>query len=122
LVFLAAMALAAVPSVMAPSSDADVCMRAAAAVTQSRATDIDRAGCTCTVDQLKKLLSPADYDLHEKMEEILAFGADEKSFNKQLSDVMLKRGMNQADADAFLSRARMAEARAKDACAPVPLQ
>jgi hypothetical protein len=55
------------------------------------------------------------------METIIASGADEKSFNKQLSDIMLARGMNQHDADAFLARSRAAEQKAQEMCNPSPL-
>jgi hypothetical protein len=67
---------------------------------------------------LRKTLKPGDYDLHERMLEIIASGADEKTFNKQMSDVMLQRGMNQHDADAFLARSKAAERKAQDDCNP----
>ncbi|MGH6872399.1 MAG: hypothetical protein ACREHE_12930 [Rhizomicrobium sp.] len=114
LLFLAAMANAT------PATDVDVCMRAAAAAARSSIADSDHEGCVCTVQQLRKTLTPGDYELHETMEEIIASGADEKSFNSRLSAVMLKRGMNQADANAFLARARAAEARAQQFCNPAP--
>jgi hypothetical protein len=117
---LAAIVILAVAPVTV-SPDVDVCMRAAAAVAHSTVTESDRGGCVCAGQQLRKFLSPGDYDLHEDMETIIAGGADEKSFNKQMSDVMLKRGMNQANADAFLKRAQAAEDKAQQICNPSPL-
>jgi len=101
--------------------DVDVCMRAAAAAAHDTVTDTDQSGCVCTVQQLHHLLTPQDYALHETMEEIIASGADEKSFNKALSDIMLQRGMTQIDANAFLARSRSAEERASSACNSSPL-
>jgi hypothetical protein len=118
---LTALIFAAAAASTPVSPDVDVCMRAAAAASLSTVKDTDQAGCVCTVQQLHKALSPTDYALHEKMEEIIASGADEASFNKQLSDIMLKRGMSQSDANAFLARSRAAEQRASDACNSSPL-
>jgi hypothetical protein len=101
--------------------DVDVCMRAAAAATHSTLADTDQSGCVCTVAQLRKYLSAGDYALHQTMESIIASGADEKSFNTHLSAIMLKRGMDQTSADAFLARSRAAEARANGVCNPSPL-
>jgi hypothetical protein len=117
--FLAILAFAVLPSASDP--DVDVCMRAAAAVAHSTVSESDRTGCVCAVQQLHKQLTPNDYNLHEEMETILASGADEKNFNTQLSAIMLKRGMTQANADAFLARSRAAEARAQEVCNPSPL-
>ncbi|HEY2071190.1 MAG TPA: hypothetical protein VGG48_16655 [Rhizomicrobium sp.] len=111
----------AVAAANAPPADVEVCMQAAAAATHSTANDSDRDGCVCTVQQLHKFLAPADYALHERMEAIIASGADEVSFNKQLSDIMKRRGMTQIDADAFLSRSRSAEQQAGAACNTSPL-
>ncbi|HEX3675418.1 MAG TPA: hypothetical protein VHU87_14190 [Rhizomicrobium sp.] len=116
------LALAVAPSApVVDSPDVGTCMRAAAVVAKSTVKDSDHDGCVCTVQQLHKFLNPGDYELHQKMEEIIATGADEKSFNTQLSDILKKRGMNQADADAFLTRSRTAEYRAQDVCNPSPL-
>jgi hypothetical protein len=118
---LGALLFAVVPTSVVPPTDVDVCMRAAATVAHSTVKDSDKDGCVCTVQQLHKFLAPGDYTLHESMEEIIASGADEKSFNAQLSAIMRKRGMNQRDADAFLTRSRSAEQRASDVCNPSPL-
>ncbi len=118
---LSILLLAVVPSTTTASPDVDLCMRAAAAAAHSTVSDSDHEGCVCTVQQLHKFLMPGDYDLHAKMEEIIASGADEKAFNSQLSDVMKKRGMNQGDADAFLKRSQTAEAHANEVCNPSPL-
>ncbi|HEY1631503.1 MAG TPA: hypothetical protein VGF56_09310 [Rhizomicrobium sp.] len=117
---LIALILAAATAAPVPP-DVEVCMRAAAAATRATVVDTDQSGCVCTVQQLHKFLTPQDYALHERMEEIIASGADEKSFNKQLSDIMLKRGMTQIDANAFLARVRSAEERASSACNSSPL-
>jgi len=103
---LAIIVLAVVPATPAPNPDVDVCMR---------------GGCACAAQQLHKSLSPGDYALHEEMETIIAAGADEKSFNRQMSDIMLKRGMNQTNANAFLARAHAAEIKAQQVCNPSPL-
>jgi hypothetical protein len=116
------LAFAVAPSApVVNSPDVDTCMRAAAVVAQSTIKDSDRDGCVCTVQQLHKFLNPSDYELHQKMEEIIATGADEKTFNTQLSDILKKRGMNQADANEFLTRSRAAEFHAQDVCNPSPL-
>ena len=119
----AIIALAVVPATSTPASspDVDVCMRAAAAVAHSTVSESDRGGCACAVQQLHKLLAPGDYALHEEMETVIAGGADEKNFNKQMSDIMLKRGMNQSSANAFLARARAAEEKTQEICNPSPL-
>jgi hypothetical protein len=115
--------LAVVPATTtpAPNPDVDVCMRAAAIVAHSTVSESDRGGCACAVQQLHKFLAPGDYTLHEEMETIIASGADEKSFDKQMSDIMLKRGMNQTSANAFLARSHSAESKAQDICNPSPL-
>ena len=118
---LAILILAAMPATAAPSPDVEICMRAAAAVAHAAVSESDRGGCVCAGQQLRKFLSPGDYELHEEMETIIAGGADEKSFNKEMSDAMLKRGMNQASADAFLARAHAAEDKAQEICNPSPL-
>jgi hypothetical protein len=119
----AIIALAVAPATVTPASnpDVDVCMRAAAAVAHSTVSESDRGGCACAVQQLHKFLVPHDYALHEEMETIIAGGADEKSFDKQLSDIMLRRGMNQVAATAFLARAHAAEDKAQEVCNPSPL-
>jgi hypothetical protein len=104
-----------------PGSAVDICMRAAAAVAHSPVKDADRDDCACTDQQLHKLLHGGDYALHEDMQTIIASGADEKSFNKQLSDIMLKRSMNQNDANAFFARLKTAEAEAHAICDTSPL-
>jgi hypothetical protein len=118
---LAIIVLAVVPATPAPNPDVDVCMRAAAVVAHSTVSESDRGGCACAAQQLHKSLSPGDYALHEEMETIIAAGADEKSFNRQMSDIMLKRGMNQTNANAFLARAHAAEIKAQQVCNPSPL-
>ncbi|HWD49058.1 MAG TPA: hypothetical protein VG309_03990 [Rhizomicrobium sp.] len=104
-----------------PSDEIDICVKAAAASDHVKPGDVDRGGCECATKQLHSSLKPGDFALHEQMETIIASGADEKSFNKQLSDIMLARGMNQHDADAFLARSRAAEQKAQDMCNPSPL-
>jgi hypothetical protein len=118
---LAVLAFTAMPSTVAPNPDVDVCMRAAAVAAHSSVKESDRGACACAVQQLHKYLAPRDYALHEEMEIIIADGGDEKSFNKHMSDIMLKRGMNQASANAFLARARAAEDKAQEICNPSPL-
>jgi hypothetical protein len=119
----AILAFAAMPSTAtpAPNPDVDACMRAAAVVAHSTVSESDRGGCVCAAQQLHKLLSPGDYALHEKMIAIIAGGADKKTFDKQLSDIMLKRGMTQSAANAFLARAHSAEDKAQAVCNPSPL-
>jgi hypothetical protein len=96
--------------------DLDTCMRASAATDHVALKDVDKGACQCATADLRKTLKPSDFDLHERMLEIIASGADEKTFNKQMSDVMLQRGMNQNDADAFLARSKAAERKAQDDC------
>jgi hypothetical protein len=96
--------------------DLDTCMRAAAATDHVAVKEVDKDACTCATAELHKILKPGDYDLHERMLEVIASGADEKTFNKQMSDIMLRRGMNQSDADAFLARSKAAERKAQDDC------
>ena len=119
----AILAFAVIPGTAAPlaNPDVDVCMRAAAAVAHATVSESDRGGCVCAAQQLRKFLSPGDYELHEEMEAVIAGGGGEKSFNKEMSDAMLKRGMNQASADAFLARAHAAEDKAQEICNPSPL-
>ena len=106
----------------APSSPAnpeiDTCIKAAAASDHVSVKDVDKGACECATQELHKLLKPGDYDLHERMLQIIASGADEPTFNKQMSDIMLGRGMNQHDADAFLARSHAAERKAQDDCNP----
>ena len=52
---------------------------------------------------------------------VIASGADQKSFDKQMSDIMLKRGMKQPDVDAFLARSKKAENAAQAKCNTSPL-
>jgi hypothetical protein len=104
-----------------PGSPVDICMRAAAAVSHSSLADMDRDDCACVDQQLHKILHGGDYTLHLEMQTILASGANEATFNKQLSDDMLKRGMNQGDADAFFTRLKEAEAKAQAICNTSPL-
>jgi hypothetical protein len=99
----------------------DICMRAAAAVAHASVKETDRGSCACSDQQLHKLLHGGDYALHEDMQTILATGADEASFNKQLSDIMLKRGMNQNDANQFFARLKTAEAKVQELCNSEPL-
>lgn len=94
----------------------DTCVNAAAATDHVPAKMVDRGACQCATADLHKSLKPGDFDLHERMLEIIASGADEKTFNKQMSDVMLQRGMNQHDADMFLARSKAAEAKAQEDC------
>lgn len=121
------MILAAILTIAAANAPAqsntptDICMRAAAVVAHSSVKESDRAGCVCADQQLHRLLHGGDYALHEDMETIIASGADEKDFNKQLSDAMLKRGMNQSDADQFFGRLKAAEATARATCDSDPL-
>jgi hypothetical protein len=96
-------------------------MRAAAAVAHSTVKDADRDGCVCSDQQLHKLLHGGDYSLHEDMQTIIASGANEERFNKQLSDIMLKRGMKQGDADQFFARLKAAEAKVQGICNSDPL-
>jgi hypothetical protein len=120
--FLAAIiAIAAAAAPAQGNTPVDICMRAAAAVAHSSVKETDRDGCVCSDQQLHKLLHGGDYALHESMQGIIADGADEKNFNKQLSDIMLQRGMTQSDADQFFSRLRAAEAEARAACNTDPL-
>jgi hypothetical protein len=96
----------------------DVCMRAAAASDHVALKEVDKGACTCATNKLHAYLKPTDFDLHEQMLEAIASGADEKTFNAQMSDIMQKRGMNQSDVDKFLARSKAAELKAQDACNP----
>jgi hypothetical protein len=116
-----AAATAPVQSSAQPGSAVDICMRAAAAVGHTTVKDADRDECACADQQLHKLLHGGDYALHEEMQTIIAGGANEASFNKQLSGIMLKRGMNQSDADQFFARLKTAEGKAQAACNTEPL-
>jgi hypothetical protein len=104
-----------------PGSAVDICMRAAAAIAHSAVKDADRADCACSDQQLHRLLHGGDYALHEDMQTIIANGANEASFNKQLSDIMLKRGMNQNDANQFFARLKTAETATQAICSDSPL-
>jgi hypothetical protein len=105
----------------AAPTEADICVKAAAATDHIAVKDVDKDACQCATKQLHAALKPSDFALHEQMLEIIATGADEKSFNKQLSDIMLKRGMTQKDADAFLARSKSAEEKAQIICNTSPL-
>jgi hypothetical protein len=99
-----------------------VCMKAAAATDHIKISEVDKDACTCATGELHKSLTPDDFSLHEKMLEVIASGADEKAFNKQMSGVMLKRGMNQKMVDAFLARTKKAQDKAQAKCnASAPL-
>lgn len=108
-------------SLPAQADEVDTCVNAAAASDHIPAKDVDRDACVCATKELHATLKPGDFDLHEKMLELIAGGADEKSFNRQMSDIMLKRGMTQANVDAFLARSHKAEAAAQDKCNSSPL-
>ncbi|HEY2034871.1 MAG TPA: hypothetical protein VGH02_14405 [Rhizomicrobium sp.] len=95
-------------------------MKAAAAADHIKVDDVDKDACVCATKQLHLLLKPDDYDLHEKMLSVIASGADRKSFDKQMSDIMLKRGMKQPDVDAFLARSKKAENAAQAKCNTAP--
>ena len=96
--------------------DLDICMRAASATDHVALKEVDKGACQCATADLRKTLKSSDFDLHERMLEVIASGADEKTFNKQMSDIMLQRGMTQSDADAFLARSKAAEKKAQDDC------
>ncbi|MGA9796709.1 MAG: hypothetical protein WBQ17_14385 [Rhizomicrobium sp.] len=121
MILAAILAIAAANAPVPSNTPADICMRAAAVVAHASVKESDRQGCVCADQQLHKLLRGGDYALHEDMQAIIASGADEKSFNKQLSDAMLQRRMNQADADQFFARLKAAEATAQQACNTSPL-
>ena len=101
--------------------EVDICMKAAAAADRIKVDEVDKDACVCATKQLHLLLKPGDYDLHEKMLTVIASGADQKSFDKQMSDIMLKRGMTQPDVDAFLARSKKAENAAQAKCNTSPL-
>jgi hypothetical protein len=94
----------------------DICMRAAAVTDHVAVKEVDKSACECATSDLHKNMRPADFELHERMLEVIASGADKKSFDKQMSDIMLARGMNQHDVDAFLARSKTAENKAQDDC------
>ena len=120
---LFALAAASTPAHAAKPSDpaVDICVKAAAATDHVDVKDVDRDACVCATKQLHTRLKGDDFALHEKMLEIIATGADKKSFDKQMSDIMLKRGMNQEMVDAFLSRSKKAEDQAQALCNSQPL-
>ncbi|MBS0273791.1 MAG: hypothetical protein JSR55_05185 [Proteobacteria bacterium] len=97
-----------------------ICMKAAAATDHIKLDDVDKDACACASKELHKSLTPDDFALHEKMLEVIASGADEKAFNKQMSDIMLKRGMNQKMVDAFLARSKKAQDKAQAKCNTAP--
>ncbi|MGN6149819.1 MAG: hypothetical protein ACTHPD_14875 [Rhizomicrobium sp.] len=102
--------------------EVEVCVKAAAATDHIKIGDVDKDACACATSELHKSLTPDDFALHEKMLEVIASGADEKAFNKQMSDIMLKRGMNQKMVDSFLARTKKAQDRAQTKCnASAPL-
>jgi hypothetical protein len=126
--FIAVVALAlttggfAARAATAPADPAvDICVKAAAATDHIAVKDVDRDACVCATRQLRTKLRGGDFDLHEKMLEVIAGGADKKSFDKQMSDIMLKRGMNQQMVDAFLVRSKKAEDEAQALCNTSPL-
>jgi hypothetical protein len=105
----------------APSAgEINICMKAAAAADHVKLEDVDKDACVCATRQLRLSLKPDDYDLHEQMLTVIANGADQKSFDKQMSDIMLKRGMKQPDVDAFLARSKKAENAARAKCYTAP--
>ncbi|HEY5338652.1 MAG TPA: hypothetical protein VIJ85_10635 [Rhizomicrobium sp.] len=112
----------ATPPAAAPvNPEIAVCIKAAAATDHVALKDVDKDACECATKRLHASLKPGDYALHEQMLEVIASGADEKTFNKQMSDIMLKRGMDQHDVDAFLARSKAAEQKAQEVCNPSPL-
>jgi len=119
--FLLASALGFSCAHTAPAPNVDVCVKAAAATDHVKPGDVDRGGCECATKQLRTNLKPSDFSLHEQMLQIIASGADQKTGQKQLSDIMLQRGMNQHDADAFFARVSAAQTKAQDICNPSPL-
>jgi hypothetical protein len=105
-----------------PSDPAvDICVKAAAATDHIGVADVDRDACICATKQMRSRLSHDDFDLHEKMLEVIATGADKKAFDKQMSDIMLKHGMNQQMVDSFLARSKKAEDQAQALCNTSPL-
>jgi hypothetical protein len=111
----------AVPAKSAPvSPEVEICMKAAAATDHIKLGDVDKDACACATAELHKSLSPDDFALHENMLEVIASGADQKSFDKQMSDIMLKRGMNQKMVDTFLARSKKAETAAQAKCNTAP--
>jgi hypothetical protein len=109
------------PAKPAPvNPEVQICMKAAAATDHIKLDDVDKDACVCATKELHKSLSPDDFSLHEKMLVVIASGADEKSFNKQMSDIMLKRGMNQKMVDAFLARSKKAQDKAQAICNTAP--
>jgi hypothetical protein len=96
--------------------EVEICVKAAAATDHIKTSDVDKDACACATKELHKSLTPDDFALHETMLKVIAGGADEKAFNKQMSDVMLKRGMNQKMVDAFLARSRKAQDKAQAKC------
>ncbi|HSM95896.1 MAG TPA: hypothetical protein VLT91_07625 [Rhizomicrobium sp.] len=110
------------PAKNAPvNPEVDICVKAAAAADHIKADDVDKDACVCATKELHLLLKPDDFDLHEKMLTVIAGGADKNSFDKQMSDIMLKRGMKQPDVDAFLARSKKAENAAQTKCNSSPL-
>ncbi len=107
----------AVPLSLA-EQELETCVNAAAATDHVPVKMVDRDACKCATAALSKILKPGEYDLHERMLEIIAGGADEKTFNKQMSDIMLQRGMNQSGVDAFLARTKAAQQKAQEDCDP----
>jgi len=111
-------AASAKPESMNP--EVQTCMKAAAAADHIKLDDVDKDACVCATKELHQSLTPEDFALHEKMLEVIASGADEKAFNKQMSDIMLKRGMNQPMVDAFLARSKKAQDKAQAKCNTAP--
>ena len=121
LIAAGALAHAAPAKPVLANPEVDICVKAAAAADHIKAADVDKDACVCATKQLHLLLKPGDYDLHEQMLTVIASGADQKSFDKQMSDIMLKRGMKQPDVDAFLARSKKAENAAQAKCNTSPL-
>lgn len=120
LLVIALAAAAATPLPKVPP-EVQVCIKAAAATNHTTVTDVDAAACVCATKELHVRLKGGDFDLHQKMLEVIGTGADKKSFDAQMSGIMLKRGMTQSDVDAFLARSQKAEAAAEAKCNTSPL-
>jgi hypothetical protein len=117
---LTASAAQAIP-LSAANEEIDVCMRAAATTDHVALKEVDKGACECATKDLHQSLRPSDFDLHERMLETIADGADKPTFDKKMSDIMSARGMNQSDVDAFLARSKSAEAKAQQDCNSSPL-
>lgn len=120
LIATGALALGAPAKPALVSPEVQICMKAAAATDHIKLEEVDKDACVCATKELHKSLSPDDFALHENMLEVIASGADEKAFNKQMSGIMLKRGMNQPMVDAFLARSKKAQDKAQAKCNTAP--